>query len=149
MNRKHVLTDWGTACAGAAVFIACSCLPVQSRPELRLLLHPSSSAQGWMNALKYPRCVSALPSHAFNSLFSTPDILCCFTRSENPPQKNKTFLSIFFHLFWICVSLLLSSATTTNLTWLIAKGQGICGSKSRTWWSWWSVNLSEVFTPLS
>lgn len=37
MNKKHVLADWGFVCAVAAVFIACSCLLVQSCPELRPL----------------------------------------------------------------------------------------------------------------
>lgn len=115
------------------VFIACSCLLVQSRPDLRLLLHPSSSAQGWMNAFNYPRCFPSLPSHTFLTSrlsfnppppFFSPDIL--FVLSLNQIEINKYHLLVCnlsppLTLVRICVSLFLSSIKTTH--WLIAKGQ--------------------------
>lgn len=146
MNKKHVLADWGFVCAVAAVFIACSCLLVQSCPELRpLCTHQAQLKAEWM-------------------LLNTQDALYSFFLTS-----RLSFDSLFLHIFsfffihsaqkhllprhsfplsdfsYLCLSLSVSSIKKTHLTWLMDTDRGFTEVKVRLG----GVNLSaSVYIPL-
>ena len=140
-KKRQDLTDRVVACAVVAVFIACSCLRVQSCAELRpLCIHQAQLKAEWV-------------------LLNTQDALPPFFSSLHTSLLIPVFFLQIFSFFLllketsaglsfppsltlsICVSFSLAPIMRAHLTWLIDIWWGIYRGNSWLWRPWLNVNL--------
>lgn len=143
MKKKHVLS----ACAVAAVFIACSCLLVQSCPELRpLCTHQAQLKAEWK--LLNTQDALLFPFPHFTPLFWFLFFpLSRYSRFSFHSVKKNICFSVFSHPVWLCLSLRASLFLRKHLISIYM--QGLYRGKGKGGQLWWSVNLSaSIYIPL-
>ena len=85
------------ACAVAAVFTACSCLLVQSCPELRPLCTHRARLKAEWKLFKYPRC-SPIPFSLLRASLLIPSLSHSIKKNPSASQYSSPSLALFIFL---------------------------------------------------